>query len=399
MAVEPFVLAPILGALHAAGIPGDFSVASVRQVVSSAMLAEITDFIRTFDRVSEREAWRAAALREAQPGAQIRPREVCFFSAWDFHLPPERGFKLIEFNDNGSGFLFAGIINAVCREAEPGSSGIAPPPSVAAFRRRIGDLVEREAIAFFGELPADLLLIIDDEESLQRGKFRQELRLLRDLLRERGWSAELARPGDTRWNGRRLTFQDKPVAFVVNRSTDFFWRSGDFAPLRTAHAAGRVYAAPNPFTYATRSDKRLLEWLSSPEWDGELGVEPGERRMLSAHVPKTRVLTADSVDRLVRRKLDFIFKPPHGFAGRGVLDGAAVGRARLRKLLRRGKTYLAQERVARPSLEVDGVTVWTDLRVWAYRGEILAISGRASRRTDRLTLTSPGGWIPTYVSL
>ena len=47
---------------------------------------------------------------------------------------------------------------------------------------------------------------------------------------------------------------------------------------------------------------------------------------------------------------------------------------------------------------VDGARLWADLRVWAYRGEILLLSGRASRRPDRLDLKPPGGWLPTYVS-
>ena len=33
----------------------------------------------------------------------------------------------------------------------------------------------------------------------------------------------------------------------------------------------------------------------------------------------------------------------------------------------------------------DGERLWTDLRVWAYRGEIVLVSGRAPRRPDRLT--------------
>ena len=40
----------------------------------------------------------------------------------------------------------------------------------------------------------------------------------------------------------------------------------------------------------------------------------------------------------------------------------------------------------------DGERLWTDLRVWAYRGEIVLVSGRASRRPDRLDLKPPGGW-------
>ena len=47
------------------GVPGEFSVVPQHQVIPSALLAEISDFIHCFDRVTAREAWQAAALREA----------------------------------------------------------------------------------------------------------------------------------------------------------------------------------------------------------------------------------------------------------------------------------------------------------------------------------------------
>ena len=115
-----------------------------------------------------------------------------------------------------------------------------------------------------------MFLILDDTESLQHGKFRTELRLLRDLLRRRGWRAEVGSPPETRWDGRQLLFEGQPVLFIINRSTDFFWQAEDFSGLRRAYEAVQVYVAPNPFTYATRSNKRLLEWLSLPNWDDEL---------------------------------------------------------------------------------------------------------------------------------
>ncbi len=226
--------------------------------------------------------------------------------------------------------------------------GIAPPATISEFTQTIGDLVEREAIAFYGERPTGLLLILDDFESLRDGRFLGELRSLRDLLRKRGWQAELGYPADTRWDGRRLTFEERPVSFIINRSTDFLWRSDDFAALREAYQTGSVYAAPNPFTYVTRSNKRLLEWLSLPQWDGNHGIDAEERRILSAHVPVTHVLRADNVDMLAQGKRDFVFKPMHGFASRGLLDSAAVGRVRLRRLLRAGEGYVAQRRVGSP---------------------------------------------------
>ena len=71
------------------------------------------------------------------------------------------------------------------------------------------------------------------------------------------------------------------MAFVINRSTDFFWEAEAFSPLREAYLEGKVYVAPNPFTYATRSDKRLLEFLSLPNWDQKLGILPDERTVLA----------------------------------------------------------------------------------------------------------------------
>ncbi len=402
MTLEPTFRERFFAALQAAGMPepGEFSVTPRHQIVANATLAGIADFIRVFDAVTGREAWRAAALRQAPAIARARRREVCFFSAWDFHCPPVGGFQLIEFNDHGSGFLYAAIVNALYYEAAglARGAGGAPPAAIAAFRQAIADMVEREATAFFGERPAEQLLVLDDFDSLRAGKFRGELRLLRDLLRERGWRAELASPAETRWDGRRLIFDERPVAFVVNRSTDFFWSSDEFAALRAAYQAERLYAAPNPFTYATRSDKRLLEWLSSPLWDDDLAIAAAERAILSAHTPQTHLLGADNVDALAQAKRDFVFKPLHGFAGRGLIDSAALGRARLRRLVKHGEGYVAQKRIAKPFIEVDGARLWTDLRVWAYRGEIVLVSGRASTRPDRLDLTAPGGWLPTYAA-
>jgi hypothetical protein len=391
--------------LRAAGmpeVPGEFSVVPQHQVIPKAILAEISDFIRAFDRATARGTWQVAALREAPPVAQVRRPEVCFFSAWDFHCPPGDGWQLIEFNDNGSGFIFAAIINALYFEMEglAQDKRIAPPPHLPSFKQRIRDFVEQEARAFFAEYPGDLLfLILDDPDSLQQGKFSRELQLLRDLLRDGGWRAELGFPAETSWDGRRLLFKGQEVAFIINRSTDFFWQSDDFSALRTAYHAGRVYAAPNPFTYATRSDKRLLEWLSLPDWDKELQIEPGERQILRDHVPETHLLRSENLAELAERKQEFVFKPLHGYAGRGLLDSAAVGRTRLHRLVTRSEGYVAQRRVEKRCQEIDGEPVWTDLRVWAYRGEIFHLSGRASRRPDRLDLTPPGGWLPTYASV
>ena len=159
MTLESFRSTHFLSAIRVAGIPEYFSAAPARQIVSASTLAEITEFIRAFDRITARAAWRGAALKQAAPTAQACHCEVCFFSAFDFHFRSEGEFKLIESNDNGSGFLFAAIINRLSYDAVP-AQGLAPPATIVGFRRKVADLVESEAIAFFGKRPSELLLIL-----------------------------------------------------------------------------------------------------------------------------------------------------------------------------------------------------------------------------------------------
>jgi hypothetical protein len=389
-------------------VPERFSVATAHQTIPRRTLAGIGELIRVFDRVTTRPPWQKAVLRERRDPAHGSHAEACFFSAWDFHLPPGRpdAWQLIEFNDNGSGLLFAALINRTLWELSGPSlrEEVEAPPALDAIAQRVAEMVDREARAFFGARPDGALLILDDADSLRDGRFRDELALLREVLSRAGWKAGLAAPEELRLDAARLLWRGCEVAFVVNRSTDFLFEGETLAALRHAWREGRVYVAPNPFTYATRSDKRLLEPLSRPVRDEALGIRPEERELLSAHVPETWVVREAELEMLTSRRSDLVFKPAHGFAGRGLLPSAQVGRSRLRRLLHRGQHYVAQQRVEKSQLALSSpetadagdVPVWTDLRVWAWRGEPLLVSGRASRHPDRIDLAPPGGWIATY---
>jgi hypothetical protein len=396
----------LVSALREAGmtdVPAWFGIAAAHQEIPGAVLVDIDDFLRVFEHVTQRDAWRKAATEGAPVIARAERRETCFFSAWDFHVPPDRpeDWKLVEFNDNGSGFVFASLLNHFHHETcDVGRNRpIEEPADARSFAERIVSMMRAEAESFFGAPLRDGVLVLDDAESLQTSHFRGELRLLREMCRAAGWRAEIAAPEDTTWDGARLLCRGASFGFVVNRSTDFFFEGAGFAPLRDAYASNAVYVAPNPFTYATRSDKRLLEWMSTPDRDRELGILPEERAILTAHVPETHVLRAENVDDLSRVPTDWFFKPCHGFASHGLLPGAEVGRTRLRRLLKKEQAYVAQRRAPKLRIEAtDGTSLWADLRVWAYRGERYLVSGRASRNPDRLDLAPPGGWLPTYAA-
>lgn len=384
-------------------VPEQFSVVPFAQLIPRATLLEIDNFIGLFDRVTTRAAWQKAATRSAPQIAQPPRSEICFFTAWDFHISPEQGWQLIECNDNGSGFLFAAVINHLYYEISDLAqvSAIERPPGMDAFEAQLGAMIEREAKDFFGAVPDGLFLILEAADMLRIGKFYRELILLRDLLLRRGWHSAIGSPDQLRWDGRDLFWNGRRVDFIINRCTDFFWDGEEFSALRAAYLKGSIYVAPNPFTYATRSDKRLLEWLSSSRSDQELEMLPEERAVLSAHVPETYLLRDENLSELAAKKTEFFFKPAHGFASHGILTSSQVGSARLRQLLKRNQLYVAQKRVPKPTLNASRpdaeVDLWTDLRVWAYRGERFLLSGRASTQRDRIDLRPPGGWLPTLI--
>ncbi|ADJ27389.1 hypothetical protein [Nitrosococcus watsonii] len=395
----------LFAALEKAGVPPvphEFSVVPWHQFISSKTMAEIRNFIKVFERVTTRLEWQKSVTTVAPEIARHQRAEVCFFSAWDFHLPPDQDWQVIEFNDNGSGLLFAGLMNDLYYQIFNLSQDTALqlPPTYIELIGQIIRYVKQEAKEFFEHWPQGLFLILEEVEALQKGKFRNELFLLRDIFCHQGWKAAIASPEQLYWDGRRLHWEGQEVSFIVNRSTDFLWQGKIFSPLRAAYEADQVYVAPNPFTYATRSDKRLLERLSLSVWDQELGIQPEERAVLSSHIPETHWLRPENVEELAHRKEEFIFKPAQGFAARGLLASTQVGRSRLRRLLKEGAGYVAQKKIPKSRLRgenPENSELWTDLRVWAYRGEILLLSGRASSSPDKLDLSPPGGWLPTYV--
>jgi hypothetical protein len=92
-------------------IPKGFSVVLLAQLIPRTTLVEIDNFIRLFDRVTTRVTWQRVVTTSALKIAQLPRGEVCFFTSWDFYLSPEQGWQVIEGNDNGSGFVFAALIN------------------------------------------------------------------------------------------------------------------------------------------------------------------------------------------------------------------------------------------------------------------------------------------------
>ena len=168
---------------------------------------------------------RTSSVRPDRALPAERP-EVCFFSAWDFHLPPEGPWQVIEFNDNGSGLMYSDSStnpSTTCW-SRPGRRHLKrrqrPPNSDGASSRWFAGKQKR----FSAPCPRVCFSSSTKPEALERGKFGAEMEMLRELFREEGWPSEVGSTADLRWDGERLWHDGEPVSFIVNRSTDFSWR-------------------------------------------------------------------------------------------------------------------------------------------------------------------------------
>jgi hypothetical protein len=148
-------------------IPRDFSVASVAQLIPLKTLLEIDNFIRLCDRVTIRATWQRVVTGSAPEIARFPRSEVCFFTAWDFHLSLEQGWQLIECNDNGSGFLFAALINHRFYELSDlrQNRSVEEPASMVAFTEHLLTMIERETREFFGSLPDGLYFVLNTSDT------------------------------------------------------------------------------------------------------------------------------------------------------------------------------------------------------------------------------------------
>lgn len=139
--------------------------------------------------------------------------------------------------------------------------------------------------------------------------------------------------------------------------------------LREAYESGAVYVAPNPFTYSTRSDTRLLEWLSLPYRDDELGGTPDDRRMLNDHAPETQVVRHENIDWLAREKKAISCSGPcMATWGAAFSKVAPWGGARLRRPASHLPGYVAQRWAPKTRLDAGETTLCADLRVRALSG-------------------------------
>lgn len=383
--LQPDLLTHALPANLAATRPHLFSASPV--FLSAGDAEAIATAVRSMHRVAALPGWQAAAIARAPGIAALDHGPTGAFMGYDFHISAH-GPRLIEINTNAGGaYLHAAALAAhrgccgdmdalfrLPREFEQGSLGMFRDE----WRAARGDAVLRT------------VAIVDDAPAMQY--LAPEFELARDLFARNGIIAVIADPTELAWRDGRLWHGELAIDLVYNRLTDFYLQEGAHAGLRAAYESGAAVVTPHPRAHALHADKRNLITLSDDAALAALGVSDGDRAVLRAVVPETRLVTADNAEALWAGRRQLFFKPAGGYGSKAAYRGDKLTRRVWEEICAGGFVAQALVPASERTIPLDGgtTTLRLDVRAYAYRGEVLMLAARtyAGQTTNFRT---PGG--------
>lgn len=356
--------------------------------IGAGDVARMNDVVAAVHDVLENPVYQEAALARAPEIARRAPQRVAgLFSGFDFHLTSD-GPRLIEINTNAGGAFFGVLLDDAAARA--GDAQARPQSHWAQiFMRHIR---EEWSLAGHGELRA--VAIVDDAPDDQF--LRLEFQLAARMLRDEGIEAVIADPRALSFRDGRLWCGALAIDLVYNRLTSFALdRDVDHA-LRDALVHGAAVVSPDPRNHALLACKHNLVRLRDDEFLRAAGVDGRVRATLQSAVPKTVALTTENEPSLWAERSKYYFKPSSGFGSRAVYDGAKLTANTWQQIAADG-SYVAQDRVEAPRVDVDGVAMRYDVRTFAYGREAFMRLARVYRGQTTNFRTPGGGFAPVRV--
>jgi len=318
--------------------------------------------------------------------------------AFDFH-PEPGGAKLIEINTNAGGAFLAALLAESQRNCCEFVDGVlaTPPSAREAPQRWFEDFLHEWHLAR-GARPLRRVVIVDDRPEQQF--LYPEFLLFRELFRRNGVSCEIADAAALRLDAEALVHAEEPVDLVYNRCTDFALQDPAHAVLRDAYLRDAVVLTPAPRHHALYADKRRLVQLSDAACLERIGASATARRVLAAHVPRARLVTAADADAIWSARKAYFFKPFAGYASRGAYRGASLSRRVWTDIVASGQ-YIAQEyappprRRGAPGEEAGSMKF--DLRCVTYGTEVRLLSARLYQGQTTNLRTVSGGLASVFL--
>jgi hypothetical protein len=274
--------------------------------------------------------------------------------------------------------------------ASPVSAGDAPG-------RWLGDFRNEWRLAR-GERALGRVLIVDDAP--ERQFLYPEFLLFRELFRRHGIACEIADAAMLDFDGATLRHDGEPVDLVYNRCTDFGLQQPAHAALREAVRRDAVVMTPSPRHHALYADKRRLVRLADGAWLARIGAPAAARRVLAAHVPRARIVTAADAEEIWQTRKRYFFKPFAGYASRGAYRGESVTKRVWGEIVASGQ-YIAQEYAPPPmrrsAPDPDAAPLKFDLRCVSYGPEVRLLSARLYQGQTTNLRTLAGGLASVFL--
>ena len=363
--------------------------------VSRQDLAHMERLITAIEALASQPDYRAEVLQRAPAIAHLDYGPRGALMGYDFHLSPD-GPRLIEINTNAGGaFLNAAACEAqrICCEAAGIGRRIACPT----------DASERLATMFVSEWRRQrrsgspgLIAIVDDNPTGQY--LYPEFLLAIGTLKAHGLEAVVADPTEFEHRDGKLWLGGRIVDLVYNRLVDFDLSETRHGALRGAYRRGEVVVTPNPFVHALLAEKRTLVTMSDASALAGLGVGAADREIF-ASIPRTRLVTEDTADRLWAERNTLFFKPVAGHGGKAVYRGDKVTKRVWTDIV--AGDYVAQDAVT-PSERLVAIAGEQtrrklDVRLYTYAGETLLAAARLYQGQTTNFRTPGGGFAPIMI--
>lgn len=352
--------------------------------ISEPDLAEMLSFAKAMERITGLPGW-------FDGDEDFRRASVHgVFMGFDFHMTSV-GPKLIEINTNAGGAflnLFAAKQFRACCDMLDMTKFIQPHEA----EQQIADMFVAEWLATGRTGKPNLIAIVDSAPEDQF--LYPEFLLAKKMLINHGLKTIIAAPEELILVEDKLYYDGMLVDLIYNRLTDF--DLDDHSDIKSAWQSGAVVVTPDPLVYRQFADKRNLVKLSDAEFLAAIGVDAHDIDLAQRVVPNTIMVSASNADALWAQRKHLYFKPVSGFGSKAVYKGEKLTKKTWDWIL--SQDYVAQE-FASPShrmVKADGIAALQkfDVRLYTYRGELLAAAARIYEGQTTNFRTPGGGFAP-----
>jgi hypothetical protein len=350
-------------------------------ILTRAELRIMLRLVRLLDRLSRDPDYRQHVYQDVPQVAAFDPGHDAVMMCYDFHLTGS-GPKLIEVNTNAGG----GLLGYLARDP---ALPIAAESIDSRLRDRLLQTFAAEIQQFSGgrKVKPKHIVIVDEHPPEQY--LYPEMCVFADLFGAWGVPAEIADPRQLQASSEGVWFSGHPVDLVYNRHCDFYLEGEAMSGLRDAYLSRKVCLSPNPHLYGLLADKRRFVLWTDPAAMESFCLSAVDRFLLENTLSKAALLADLDLSQVWATRKQHVFKPVDSFGSRGVLLGEKISRKRFDELPIR--TTLVQDLVPPSITEVPGKEpMKTDLRLYAYRDQVLGVTARLYRG-QVTNMRTPGG--------